>query len=278
MKIQNKHLKLRDDQRVYFGNSDDASFWFNGSELCVNTTISGISPTADYQLTTKYYVDNMASTCDWQPSVIDKDLTAPPGSPNIGDRYIVGSPATGAWTGHEDDIVEWDGSAGAFVTPDEGYATWVEDENLIYIYDGFSWVTVDTTMSHSNLLDIDADDHTQYVPTDASRGFTATVSGVYPTQDYHLSTKSYVDNVAGGGTKTGRETLLLNDSSKAVTFSSVYADTSYTVSAMMNNTIDAIPSIYPTIVSAKATTGFTIMFSGDIDSANYELEWITIHD
>jgi hypothetical protein len=47
---------------------------------------------------------------------------------------------------------------------------------------------------------------------------------------------------------------------------------------MMNNTTDANPAIYPTIISAKATTGFTVLFSGDIDSANYELEWICVHD
>jgi len=34
-----------------------------------------------------------------QLSVFDRDLTAPPGSPNDGDRYIVASGATGDWAG-----------------------------------------------------------------------------------------------------------------------------------------------------------------------------------
>jgi hypothetical protein len=38
-----------------------------------------------------------------QLAVIDRDLTAPPGSPADGDRYIVASGATGEWSG-------WNGS------------------------------------------------------------------------------------------------------------------------------------------------------------------------
>ncbi|NIP67909.1 MAG: DUF2793 domain-containing protein, partial [Planctomycetales bacterium] len=43
----------------------------------------------------------------WQDGVIDKDLTAPPGSPSNGDRYIIPTGATGAWAGHETEIAEW---------------------------------------------------------------------------------------------------------------------------------------------------------------------------
>lgn len=38
-------------------------------------------------------------------------------------------------------------------------------------------------------------DLSKYVLTDGTRGFTATVSGITPTQSYHLATKSYVDSV-----------------------------------------------------------------------------------
>jgi len=79
------------------------------------------------------------SGLDWQNSVIDKDLTAPPGSPSVGDRYIVATGATGAWSGHDDDIAEWTGSAWSFATPNEGWTVWVEDEDLIYVYDGAAW-------------------------------------------------------------------------------------------------------------------------------------------
>jgi len=58
-------------------------------------------------------------------------------------------------------------------------------------------------VNHGNLDGLDGDDHLQYVLVDGSRGFTFTVSGVDPVQDYHLTTKGYVDDavasVGGGG-------------------------------------------------------------------------------
>ena len=49
-----------------------------------------------------------------------------------------------------------------------------------------------TTIDHGNISGLTADDHTQYSLVDGSRGFTSTVSGVDPTQGYHLATKQHV--------------------------------------------------------------------------------------
>jgi hypothetical protein len=46
---------------------------------------------------------------------------------------------------------------------------------------------------HGQLAGLGDDDHTQYILVDGSRGFTATVSGIAPTEDLHLATKLYVD-------------------------------------------------------------------------------------
>lgn len=51
---------------------------------------------------------------------------------------------------------------------------------------------------HGELDGLGDDDHTQYVPTNADRGFSSTVSGVLPTEDYHLTTREYVIGVFGG--------------------------------------------------------------------------------
>lgn len=48
-----------------------------------------------------------------QCAVIDMTHTAPPGGPSDGDLYIVASPATGAWAGHENDLARYR-SEGAF--------------------------------------------------------------------------------------------------------------------------------------------------------------------
>lgn len=49
-------------------------------------------------------------------------------------------------------------------------------------------------ISHDELGNLGRDDHLQYVPRAGIRGFTNTVSGVDPTEDYHLTTRWYVDN------------------------------------------------------------------------------------
>lgn len=71
----------------------------------------------------------------WQASVLDKDLTAAPGGPSKGDRYIVASGATGAWTGEDGNIAYYDGAAWQFDDAKKGMAVYVEDEDKVYVYD-----------------------------------------------------------------------------------------------------------------------------------------------
>ena len=62
--------------------------------------------------------------------VIDRDLTAPPGSPADGDCYIPASGATGLWAAHENDIAIYVGSAWVFRQPRNGWRAYVEDEDI----------------------------------------------------------------------------------------------------------------------------------------------------
>lgn len=73
--------------------------------------------------------------------VVDKDLATPPVSPSSGDAYIVAATATDDWTGKEDNIARWNGSAWVFTAPTEGMVVWVADENLLYGYDGSAWAS-----------------------------------------------------------------------------------------------------------------------------------------
>lgn len=80
---------------------------------------------------------NLASVLDagggiWQADVLDKDLTAPPGSPTSGDRYIVGNSATGDWSTHDNEVAEWNGSSWDFETPASGWHLHVTDEDKVY--------------------------------------------------------------------------------------------------------------------------------------------------
>jgi hypothetical protein len=72
--------------------------------------------------------------------IVDKDLTAPPGSPVSGNLYIVASGATGAWAG-KDNQVAWYNGAWKFIVPAEGLTFWVRDEDKLYSWNGTAWVS-----------------------------------------------------------------------------------------------------------------------------------------
>lgn len=178
-------------------------------ELVVSVPLAGERATKDYhlvrydQLLDAVYEE---SSSDWQDSVLTMTSGTPPTSPNDGDRYIVDTPGTGVWTGLEDSIVEWNTASGTWdvYAPNEGFTTFVEDENKYYVYYDGAWGPMGEGIDHGDLVGLDGDDHLQYVPTDGNRGFTSTVSGTYPIDDSDLVTKEYVDDIiaAISGTTT----------------------------------------------------------------------------
>ncbi|MGV1013716.1 MAG: DUF2793 domain-containing protein, partial [Methyloceanibacter sp.] len=80
-----------------------------------------------------------------QLSVLDKDLTAPPGDPEEGDTYIVATGATGAWTGWDQRIARYiDGEWRSYLPGQgdgAGWLAYVLDEELLYRFDGTDWDT-----------------------------------------------------------------------------------------------------------------------------------------
>ena len=71
--------------------------------------------------------------------VIDKDLATPPVSPAAGDRYIVAASPTGAWTSHAKHIAYYFNGGWRFINPGEGLMVWVNDEDLLYVFNGTAW-------------------------------------------------------------------------------------------------------------------------------------------
>jgi hypothetical protein len=160
---------------------------FHGNEAhCPEFLIEEVDPTVDSSLkgvtlpqvqdhapkthshteyATQEYVVSRLQGLDWQESVLDKDLTVPPSSPTLGDRYIVAVGGTGAWNGHNNNIAEWNGSLWVFAVPDEGSACWIEDEDINYEWNGTTWIKLGSTVDHGNLLGLGDDDHTQYLNT-----------------------------------------------------------------------------------------------------------------
>ncbi len=75
-----------------------------------------------------------------QLSVLDRDLTAPPGSPADGDRYIVASGGMGDWAGWDLNVALFTDGAWLRLPPRTGWRAWVEDEGLLLVYDGADWI------------------------------------------------------------------------------------------------------------------------------------------
>lgn len=509
-KFVNKNLRLKDNQYVTFGDGLDVDFWFDSSEFRVNSTISGVDPTQDYHLTTRFYVDEAIATAtgtltgdhgdllgldgddhtqyvpvdgsrgftstvsgvtptqdyhfstkgyvdgeistvagsiitdhgaltgrddddhtlytlvdgtraftdtvggvtpnngsdlttkdyvdalvnglSWQEPVINFS-TAASGITTSGNRYIA-SATGGGWT--IDNIYTYNGIGWDETVTAEGFATYIDDLDKNYTYNGTNWVSFGSTANHNNLAGLqggtgsqyyhltsaqhsgltggsdttlhthdgryyteteidtiisttsgslqsqldshshvpadvtgfneasqdavgnimsgvggvtvsyddsgntitvsgtpataidhgdllgrDDDDHTQYILANGNRAFTGEVVGIDPTVSGSLATKAYVDAQNTGQTSVyehGRQVIGDDASSVAVTFSSALVNTNYTVNCTLENTSDSPPSLYVLIVSAKQTTGFTVVFSGDMDSANYYLDWQVIED
>lgn len=61
-----------------------------------------------------------------QLSVLDRDLTAPPGSPADGDRYLVASDASRDWAGWDLNVAFWTDGAWLRLPPRTGWQTSVK--------------------------------------------------------------------------------------------------------------------------------------------------------
>lgn len=70
----------------------------------------------------------------------DIDLNTPPGSPTLGDCYIIGTSPTGAWSGKAKQIAQAIEGGWFFVAPFKLLKFWVERKDLYYVYDGSAWM------------------------------------------------------------------------------------------------------------------------------------------
>jgi hypothetical protein len=84
---------------------------------------------------------------------------------------------------------------------------------------------------------------------------------------------SFVDPADVESEKSGSESISNASASVSVVFGTAFSDATYGISIAMENVTDDDPLAFGMIVTAKATTGFTVELSGVTDSANYDLNW-----
>ncbi|MCW2307884.1 DUF2793 domain-containing protein [Rhodobium gokarnense] len=82
-----------------------------------------------------------------QLAVKDRNRTAPPASPQEGDRHIVAAGATGAWAGRDTLIAHRLDGIWTFLTPEPGWFCWDADPGSFVAWTGSEWVDIETGAS-----------------------------------------------------------------------------------------------------------------------------------
>lgn len=109
-----------------------------------NNNIINLSPGTATGQAVEYDQMNAAiaasgAASEWFDSAINR-LADPPASPNSGDRYLIIAPASGDWTGKEDQVATWDGSVWTYQIPTTGTYISVDAEtDGFYYYGGSAW-------------------------------------------------------------------------------------------------------------------------------------------
>lgn len=75
-----------------------------------------------------------------QLNVLSATTTVPPGSTAEGDKYIVPTGATGAWSGHTDALALFMGGGWVFLLPRAGWTVWVASSASFLSWSGTAWV------------------------------------------------------------------------------------------------------------------------------------------
>lgn len=174
----------------------------SGGDPAFALPVSGQAPTAAAHLTTRAWVEGFTASGLTLSGLADTSVSG------------VSSGQALVWNG-----VAWTFGAAGVTTlaalTDTNTVT--AASGSILAYDGAQWVSTASGLTsgqvlqylgggvyggsnvgdHGGLLGLADDDHPQYVPADATRGFTDAVSGRNPTSGFHLATKDYVDNLSG---------------------------------------------------------------------------------
>jgi hypothetical protein len=128
------------------GFSDDITMAANSSTLGVT------------QRSVKTYISNFIAGLHWKEAVINEVdfTTAEPGSPSLGDRYINTVTGTSSGTAQsvtKDYIYEWNSIDWTELATEEGDACYVDAQVTFKVYNGSSWITLNSIQSFLGLND-----------------------------------------------------------------------------------------------------------------------------
>jgi hypothetical protein len=182
---------------------------------------------------------------------LDRDLTAPPGSPSQGDTYLVDTGGTGAWSGHDGEIAIYIGTSWEFTAPDEGHIARVVDENIWIGYDGSTWATIAFTIANpTEFIALAVSDETTALTTGTAKitfrmPYAFTLSAVRASVTTAPTGSTLVVDINEGGSTILSTKLSIDASEKTSTTAAsaaVISDTALADDAEMTIDIDQIGS------------------------------------
>jgi hypothetical protein len=127
-------------------------------------------------------------------------------------------------------------------------------------------------------IDLHYNGQALHAPEDFTQGPASNQVNLIYIEPYSSDVLRATYQLAGSVTSPGarnRTPIPYGVSSHTILFSSPFDDTYYNISSDLITT-DGHPSIYSYVIADKTVNGFTIYFSGEIDSNNYVLEWIAL--
>lgn len=152
-----------------------------------------------------------------------------------------------------------------------GPYTFQELEDTPTTYSGQAGKTVVVSENEQGLTFITSSGITNFV---ALTDTPTTYSGF---ENYYVKVNATGDGLdfvlPSGDTQEGITSIPTGVVSTAITFNHAFDNENYVLTVSLENKVDSEPAVYPILVKGKTTTGFTVEFSGDIDSDNYYLNW-----
>jgi len=201
-KFRDLSLDLETGEHIDFDDNDLIKMGYDGSELYINSTISGVRAAQPHQMV-RY--DQLTEASGTIKNYIDTGLEA------------------------QDEFIE------LIDTPN----TYSGNENL-YLRVTSTGIVFDA-VDHGDLTGLGDDDHYQYVPRDGSRGFTNTVSGVSAVLPKDLVTFDQLVTVSGGLSAADNLVTLItyveSDATSTTTSTTYQTKAQITVPATISGTI-----------------------------------------
>lgn len=193
-----------------------------------------------------------------------RTTNTPPGSPASGDLYIVGSSPTGAWSGQAAKLAYYD-QIWRFIAPNEGMSLWVNDEDLIYSYNGTAWVasTFGETNTASN-LGTGTGIYGTKVGVDLRFKSLVAGTGVTLSNTSNDITINASGGGGGSGTVTSVSVTTANGVSGTVTNPTTTPAISMSLGAITPSSVTATGSVTGSNLSGTNTGDQTITLTGDV--------------